>query len=139
VAFTPCVAASITHLVSVKVIEGPVSAFWMWASIAVMWIEAVINLAVKVMRTVKPGAGSDEHATSEPLGPIVAVRGAVVRGKVVIAIRANWFGSDIHRDLCACGARNAQQSANQRRKGKKFPITHGFLLIPKKATELPKL
>jgi hypothetical protein len=133
------VAASITHLVSVKVIEGPVSALRVWASIAVMWIEAVINVAMKVMRTVKPGAGSDEHATREPLGPIVAVRGAVVRGKVVIAIRSDWFWSDIHRDLCACGARNAQQSGNQRRKGKKFPITHVFLLIPKKATELTKL
>jgi len=131
VAFTSCVTPSIPHLVSVKVIEGLVSTFRMWASITVMRIEAVINVAVKVMRTVKPGAGSGEHAAREPLGSIVAVRGAVVRGKVVITIRANWFWSDIDGDLCA-GAPNAQQGGNQCGKGKRFPKAHVILVVLKK-------
>jgi hypothetical protein len=127
------VAASVTHLVSVEVIEGLVSTLRMWTRVAVMWIEAVIDVAVEVARTVEPGAGSDEHTAGEPLGPIVPVRGAIVWGDVVVAIRTNWFCSDIDRDLSGCRARNAQQSSDQGRKGKKFPMTHVFLLIPKRS------
>jgi hypothetical protein len=46
---TLCMAASITHLVSVDVIEGLVSAFRMWTNVAVMRIEAVINMAVEIV------------------------------------------------------------------------------------------
>jgi hypothetical protein len=38
------VGASITHLVSVEVIEGRLSTLRMWTNVAVMWIEAVINV-----------------------------------------------------------------------------------------------
>ena len=37
------VAASITHLVSAEMIEGLISTLRMWASVAVMRIEVVIN------------------------------------------------------------------------------------------------
>jgi hypothetical protein len=127
------VAASIPHLVSVEVIEGLVSTLRMWTNVAVMWIEAVINVAVEVVGAVEPRAGSDEHTAGEPLGPIVSVWGAVVWGRVVVAIRAHRLCSDIDGDLCTCRARNAQQSGNQGRKGKEFPIAHVFLLIPKKS------
>jgi hypothetical protein len=136
---TPCVAASITHLVSVKVIKGLVATVGMWTNVAVTWIEAVIDVAVEVARAVEPRSGSDEHATAEPLGPVVPVWRAVVWGHVVIAIRANRFCSDIDRDLSGCRARNAQHSGDQGGKGKEFPITHVFLLTLKKATEVPKL
>jgi hypothetical protein len=133
VASTPYVAASITHLVSVEVIKGLVSTVRMWTSVAVMWIEAVINVAVEVVGAVEPRAGSDEYAAVEPLGPVVPVWGAVVWSDIVVAIWANRFWSDIDRDLGWCRARNAQRSRNQGRKGKKFPIAHVFLLIPKKS------
>ena len=120
VASTPCVAASITHLVSVKVIKGLVTTVGMWTNVAVTWIEAVIDVAVEVARAVEPRSGSDEHAATEPLGPVVPVWRAVVWGRVVIAIRANRFCSDIDRDLSGCRARNAQPSGNQGRKGKEF-------------------
>jgi hypothetical protein len=45
---TLCVAASITHLVSVEVIEGFVSPVRLWTNVAVMPIEAAINVAVEV-------------------------------------------------------------------------------------------
>jgi len=120
VASTPCVAASVTHLVSVEVIEGLVCTLRMWTSVAVMWIEAVIDVAVEVARTVEPRAGSDEPTAGEPLGPIVPVRGAIVWGDVVVAIRTNWFCSDIDRDLGGCRARNAQQRSDQGRKGQEI-------------------
>jgi hypothetical protein len=132
-------AASITHLVSVEVIKGLVSTLRMGPPVAVMWIETVINVAVKVVGAVKPGADSDEHAAVEPLGPVVSVWRAGVRGGILVAIRASWFCSDIDRDLRRCRSRNAQQSRNQDGQGKKFPIAHEFLLTLEKATQMPKL
>ena len=123
-----CVAAPITHLVSVEVIKGLVSTVRMWTMVAVMWIETVINVAVEVVGAVEPRAASDEHAAAEPLGPIVPVWRAAVWGVIVVAIRARRFCSDIDRDLRRCRARNAQQSRNQGSKGKKFTIAHEFLL-----------
>jgi hypothetical protein len=125
-----CVAAPVTHLVSVEVIEGLVSAVRMWTSVAVMWIEAVINVAVEVVGAVEPRAGADEHATAEPLGPVVPVWGTVVWGVVVVAVRASWFCTDIDGDLSRRRAWDAQQSGNQGRKGKQFPKAHEFLLTP---------
>src|ERR1700758_2530049 len=123
------VAVSIPHLVSVEVIEGFISTFRMRTSVAVVRIEAIVNVAVEAVRAVEPGADADEHAAVEPLGPIVAIRSAVVWREVVVAIRAHRFWPDIDGDLRGCGARNAQHSGNQDRKGKKFPIVHVFLLV----------
>src|SRR6267378_1768487 len=108
-----CVAAPVTHLVSVEVIKGLVSMVRMWTMVAVMWIETVINVAVEVVGAVEPRAGSDEHAAAEPLGPVVPVWRAAVWGVIVVAIRASRFCSDIDRDLGRCRARNAQQDHSQ--------------------------
>jgi hypothetical protein len=132
-------AASITHLVSVEMIEGPVSTFRMRTSVAVMWIEAVINVAVKVLRPMKPGAGSDEHPAAEPLGPIVSIRGAGVWGVIVVTIRTRWRWSDIDRDLSACRVRKAQQGGDHGGKGNDFQMAHVFLFIRTKATRMPEL
>jgi hypothetical protein len=102
------VTAPITHLVSVEVIEGPISRRRIWTVVAVMWIEAVINGAVEVVGAVEPGAGSDEDATGEPLGSIIPVWGTVVWGVVEVAIRANWRCSDIDGNLSGCRAWDAQ-------------------------------
>jgi hypothetical protein len=97
-----CVAAPITHLVSVEVIKGLVSTFRMRTSVAVMWIETVINVAVEVVGAVEPRADSDEHAAVKPLGPVVPVWRAAVWSVIVVAIRATRFCSDIDRDLRRC-------------------------------------
>jgi hypothetical protein len=128
-----CVAAPVTHLVSVEVIEGLFSTFRMWTNVAVMWIEAVINVTVEVVGAVEPRTGTDEHATAEPLGPVVPVGGAVVWGEVVVAIRASRLCSDIHGDLSGCRAWDAEQSGTQDSKGKQFPIAHVVLFIPEKS------
>jgi hypothetical protein len=134
-----CVASPITHLVSVEVIEGLVSAGRSWTNIAVMWIEAVINVALEVVGAVEPRAGSHENAAAEPLGPVVPVWRAVVRGHIVVTIGTNGFCSDVDGDLSGCRAGNAQQSGNQDRKGKEFPIAHVFLLTAKKSNRAAKV
>src|ERR1700757_4975603 len=93
------VPASIAHFVSVEMIKGLLTTFRMWTSVAMLRIEAVVNVTVEVVRTVEPRAGSDEYASAEPLGPVVPVRGAVVWRIVVVAIRARRFGADVDRDL----------------------------------------
>src|SRR6266403_1914718 len=117
------VGTSITHLVSVEVIEGRLSTRRMWTNVAVMWIEAVINVAAEVVVAVEPRAGSDEHVAGEPFGTVVPIW-----GEVVVAIRAIRLCSDIDGDLGGYRARDAQQSDNQDGKGKDFPIAHKFLL-----------
>src|SRR5260370_40780515 len=119
-------AASITHFVSVEVIEGLISTRRMWTFVAVMWIEAVINVAAELVGAVEPRAGSDEHAVVEPLGPVVPVWGAGVWREVVEPIRANRLWPDIDGDPGGCRARDAQQSGNQSRKDKDFPVAHKF-------------
>jgi hypothetical protein len=104
----------------------------MWTHVAVMWIEAAINVAAEVVGAVEPRAGSDKHAAVEPLGTVVPIWGALVWGGVVKAIRASRLWSDINGNLGGCRARNAQQSSNQGRKGKYFPITHKLLLTLEK-------
>jgi hypothetical protein len=89
------------------VIEGLISTHRMWTSVAVMRIESVINVAAEIVRAVEPRAGSDEHATVEPLGPVVPIGGAVIWGEVVKAIRANRLWSDIDGDLGRCRPRHA--------------------------------
>jgi hypothetical protein len=132
------VAASITHLVPVEVIEGPLSRLRMWTTVAVLWIEPVINVAAEVVGAVEPRAGSDEHAAREPLGTVVPIWGAVVWGRVVVAIRASRLCSDIDGDLSGCRARDDQRTGNQDG-SKDFRITHKFLLTWRSATEMPKL
>src|SRR5882757_3998331 len=117
---TARMAAATTHLVSVEMIEGLVSTSRKWTTVAVMWIEAVINIAAEAVSAVEPGAGSDEDAAGEPLGSIVPVWGAVVGRIVEVAIRANRRRSDIDRNLGGCRAWDAQQSNNQGGKGKEF-------------------
>jgi len=139
VASALCVAAPVTHFVSAEMIEGVVSTFRVWTSVAVMWIETVINVAVEVARTVEPRAGSDEHAATEPLRPVVPVGGAIVWREVVVAIRANRRGSDIYGDLGGRRVRDDQQSNHECEKGKKFLIAHEFLLTLKKGNSDAKV
>jgi hypothetical protein len=75
--------------------------------IAMLWIKAVINMAIEVVRAVKPWAGSDEDASGEPLGSVVPIWSAVVRRVVEVAVWANWRNSNIDRDLGRCRAWNA--------------------------------
>jgi hypothetical protein len=133
------VTAASTHLVSMEVIEGFVPTSRNWTTVAMMWIEAVINVAVKACGAVKPGTGSDEDTAAEPLGAVVPVWSAAVRGIVEVAIRAHRRCSDTDGDLGGCRTRDAQQSGNQDGKGKEFPMAHNFLLKPLDKTEIDRL
>jgi hypothetical protein len=73
------VASPISRLVAVEVVVGLISAPRHRSSIAVMRVKPAIDMAGKVFRAVEPGASSNKHAANKPVGPVVAVRRAVVR------------------------------------------------------------
>jgi hypothetical protein len=123
---TAYVTVATTHLVSAKMIKGLVSTLRIWTSIAVMWIEAVINGTPKIVGAMEPGASSDEDTAAEPVRPVVPVWGAAVWSIVEVAVWANRRCSDIDGNLSGCRARNAQQNNNQGGKGKEFPMVHKY-------------
>jgi hypothetical protein len=107
------VASPITHLVSMEVIEGLVSMLRNWTAVSVVWIEAVVHVAVKACGAMEPGAGSDEDTAGEPLGSVVPVGSAAVRRIVEIPIRARRRYPDINGDACRCRSRDTQHSDGQ--------------------------
>src|SRR5258706_16442270 len=116
------------HLVPREVIEGFVPTSRNWTTVAMMWIEAVINVAVKACGAVKPGTGSDEDTAAEPLGAVVPVWSAAVRGIVEVAIRAHRRCSDTDGDLGGGRTRGAQTSGKQDGKGKEISNAQKFFL-----------
>ena len=121
-----CVAAAVTRFVRLEMIECLRTMSGQRASVSMMRIEAVINVAVEAGCAVEPWAGSDEDTAVEPLGAVVPVWSAVVRGVIEVAIRANRRCSDIDGDLGGCRTRDAQQVGNQDGKGKEFLMAHNF-------------
>jgi hypothetical protein len=54
------VAMRIMRLVRMEVVERLLSARWEWAMIAVTRIVAIVDVAIKATRAVKPGSSSYE-------------------------------------------------------------------------------
>ena len=61
----------------------------LWAAVTLAIIQAVIHVAVEAIRTVKPRACSDEPSANEPFRPIVTVRGAIVRRRLIVPVGTN--------------------------------------------------
>jgi hypothetical protein len=126
-----CMAASITHFVTVEVIKRPVSTVRMWTNVAMVGIESIINMAVKIVRAMEPRASPDEDAAVEPLRSVIPVWGTAVRSKIVVAVWASRLCSNIDRNPSGGGARDTQQSDKQRTKNKQISISHKFLATEK--------
>ena len=92
------VAVAIARLVALEMVEALRPAARQGASITVMEIEAVVDMAVKAVRAMKPRASAKKHATHKPIGPIVAVGSAVVGLIVEVAVRADGSRSDVYAD-----------------------------------------
>src|ERR1700685_816177 len=71
------------------------------AVVALAIVQMMIDMTVEMIRPVVPGASADEDtASSEPLGPVIAIRSAVVRRRLVVPIGANRRNSDVDSNLC---------------------------------------
>jgi hypothetical protein len=92
------VAAPIPRLVSLEVVEALRPASGHRSSVTVMRIKAVVDMAVKAVRAVKPGAGSKKQPANKPIRPIVAVWSTVVWGIVEVPVRTYGSRSDVYAD-----------------------------------------
>jgi len=69
--------------------SGHGAASWQRSVITAPDIEGMIHMTVEVSRPVIPRACPDKDAAVEPFRPVVAIRRAIVRRRLVIAVRTN--------------------------------------------------
>src|SRR5580658_3371429 len=93
------VAFPISRLVAVEVVVGLLSARRHRSSVAMMRVKPIVDMAGEVVRAVEPGASSNKHAAGKPIGPVVAVRRAVVRSVGEVPIGAHGRHSNADGDL----------------------------------------
>ena len=78
---------------------------WMLAArrhrplVALAIVEMMIDVSVEMRCPVIPGSRSDKYAARKPLGPIITVRGTVIRRHLVISVRTHRRLSNSHRNL----------------------------------------
>jgi len=111
--FADDVAASIAHFVCFEVgnlIEtlsrlGLSATGWPWAGIAVLRMETVIYVPMKIGRAVKPRARPNEDAAYKPFWAIVPIGGALIRRGRVVPVRTHRRNSDLDAYLSLyCGS-----------------------------------
>lgn len=101
-------ATAITRLITAEMLGvdmffGMIAAMRVFAVISVIRMETIVHPTLKMFVSVKPRPAADEDAVVKPLGPVVTVRGAVIRRRVVIPVRAfrSRSGVDSNTDLTA--------------------------------------
>ena len=92
------VAAPVPRFVSLEVVEAFGAALGQRSNVAVMRIKAVVDMAEKAVRAVKPGASSKKHPANKPIRPVVAVRSTVIGGVVEVSVRTHGSWSDVYAD-----------------------------------------
>lgn len=92
------IPSPIPRFVSLKVVEGSRPTFRQRSNVTVMRIEAVVYVAEKTVRSVKPRASANKHAADKPIRPVITVRSTVIRGIVEVPIRANGSRPDVYVD-----------------------------------------
>ena len=82
------VALRIMGLISLEVVELLCPARGQRSMVTVMRIIAIVDMAIKAVGTMEPGAGSDEHPARKPIRPVVTVGRAIIRSIVEVAVGA---------------------------------------------------
>jgi hypothetical protein len=102
-------AMAVVNLVSVEVLGSampplsrPVAVMWVFAVVAVFRMVMVVNIAVEMLGTVKPWAGTDEDAICEPLRAVVAVGSAAIWRGIVVTVGTSRGHADADADLGVC-------------------------------------
>jgi len=96
---------AISHFVAFEMFNvvdrprGVLTARWDRALVSVVGMKMIVDVAVKTLRPVKPGADANKYASGEPFGAVVAVGSAVVGRDIVVAVRTVGCGSHFDGDL----------------------------------------
>jgi hypothetical protein len=96
------VASAIARFIRVEVRECVLATCGNRPVISIVRIPAIIYVAIKAARTMEPRSGADEQTVYEPVWPVIAIRGAIVRRVIEVPIRANWRRAEIYADADLC-------------------------------------
>jgi hypothetical protein len=122
-------ALGIAGFVGLEVVEGLGTALRHWTCVSVAWIVAIVDVTVEAAVAVVPGTGTDEDSAGEPVGTVVAVRGAGVWGVVKVPVGAYGRRSDADGDLSGCYGDTAHESNCEGRKSQRLAYRHIFSWI----------
>jgi hypothetical protein len=115
------VATSIPHFISCKVRTidtfcrlGFLASFWEWALVAVIRMETVIDVTLKVTSAVIPRASANEAVPVKPLWTVVARGGTAIRSGVIVTIGTcrGYSDADAHLSLGFGRGRREADSGN---------------------------
>ncbi len=125
------VASAISRLVCLEVVEALRPALRQWASVTVMRIKSVVDMSVKAVMAVKPGACSNKQAANKPIRPVVAIGSTVIWGIVEVAVRTDGSRSDVYvnANLSLRHGCGAQKTSQENCKNKRTDFEHDNPLI----------
>jgi len=110
-----------------------------WTRVAVLWMEAVIDVTTEVVRAVEPWARSHEDTSMKPFWTVVAGGRTAVGSDIIVSIGTLRSYSDVDAYLSLCrgnGDRNAASGNSSQHDT--FKSTHKFAsLIP--STHNPRM
>ena len=96
------VPVDVVHRLAVKFLTvsgGPLTASRKASLITLTIVVVMINMAIEIFAAVIPGSYPDKHTAREPLGAVVPVGSAIVRGLFIIPIRTFRGWSYLDRNL----------------------------------------
>jgi hypothetical protein len=93
------VASAIARFVGVEVVESRLTTPRQWSVVTVMWVKAVVNVAVEPGMAVKPRTSTNKQPANKPVGAVVTVWGTVIWGIVEVSVRANGRYSNADGNL----------------------------------------
>ena len=123
-------AIPVPRFVCVEIVIRLLPACGIGSVVSVTGIVVVVDVTIKSVGTVKPGASPDEYSPHEPIRAIVAIRCAVIRRVIVIAVRTYRCYADVDGYLSGRTRKAAHCGRSESRKCKCFQMTHLFLLSP---------
>jgi len=121
-------AMPVLRLVAMEMVERLLALSRKWSVVAVARIVSVVDMAIKSVRAVEPGASPDEQPTDKPIRPIVTIRRTLIGSIVEIAIGTNRWCPNADGYLRRCTRETAQHGRHERRKSKNFQNSHRILL-----------
>jgi len=100
------VAAPITHFISFEVgnlVDGLrrlrlIARVWRGAFIPVFGMKMVVDVALEVVRAMKPRAGANEDTARKPFRAVVSIGSAAIRSSVIVTVGAVGGGSNVNCD-----------------------------------------
>ena len=125
------VAAAVARFVALEMVERFCAARGQRSSVATAGVVATVDVAVETVAAMEPGAGSKENPVDKPVWPIVAVRGAVIRGVIEVAVGAYGGRADVNAngDLAGRRGRSAHERNCENSGSKGFDLGHDFSLL----------